>query len=245
MKPELLIGLVGDQNPEVTAHRAIPIALQLAAKKLDVNIIPRWLPTQDVNSLIEDDGISKFDALWFVPASPYRDTNGALRAIQVAREELIPTLGTCGGFQHMAIEFAQNELGLANADNAEINPHTTMPLIAPLSCALIEVEGSIEFSPDSTIANIYKQLHTTEKYHCSFGLNSEYRHIFEDTSIKICGTDENAEPRALEHKEHPFFIGVAFQPERSALQERRHPLITAFAAAAMKHSTPETEISND
>ena len=237
MNTELLFGLIGDQNPQVTAHRAIPIALQLAAEQLDVKITPRWLPTPDITSFIKDNRIGDFDAFWCVPASPYQDTEGALSAIRFARENSIPMLGTCGGFQHMAIEFVHSVLGLSNADNAEINPETTMPLIAPLSCALIEIEGNIEFSTNSTIANIYGQLHTTEMYHCSFGLNSEYRHLFEDTAINICGIDENTEPRALEHREHPFFIGVAFQPERTALQGQGHPLITALGTAALKRNT--------
>lgn len=236
MASDLLIGLVGDQNPDVTAHRAIPVALKLAADKLNISVSHNWLPTPDIHTLISDRRIETVDALWCVPASPYQDTNGALAAIKAARETGLPTLGTCGGFQHMAIEFAQNELGFSEADNAEINPDTPMPLIAPLSCALVEVEGRITFNPNSKIARIYRQLNTVEKYHCSFGLNSDYRHIFDGSGMDICAMDENAEPRALELSDHPFFIGVAFQPERTALQEQNHPLITAFITAAMHHS---------
>jgi CTP synthase (UTP-ammonia lyase) len=37
--------------------------------------------------------------------------------------------------------------------------------------------------------------------------------------------------RAIELDRHPFFIGTLFQPERSALRDRRHPLVTAFVAS--------------
>jgi CTP synthase (UTP-ammonia lyase) len=30
---------------------------------------------------------------------------------------------------------------------------------------------------------------------------------------------------------HPFFIATLFQPERSGLANRRHPLVSAFVAA--------------
>ena len=48
----------------------------------------------------------------------------------------------------------------------------------------------------------------------------------------FCGFDENGEPRAFELSGHRFFIGTAFQPERSALQQRSHPLILTFLQAA-------------
>ncbi|MFD2611211.1 glutamine amidotransferase-related protein [Paenibacillus gansuensis] len=36
---------------------------------------------------------------------------GAMNGIRYAREHQIPFFGTCGGFQHMIIEFARNVMG--------------------------------------------------------------------------------------------------------------------------------------
>lgn len=231
MSRDLLIGLIGDENSEVTAHRAIPRALQIAAHQFNLSITQQWLHTTTVKGILGD---RSFDGLWCVPASPYQDTDGALFAINTARTRRIPLLGSCGGFQHMAIEFARNELGYANADNAEISPRAKMPLIAPLSCSMVEVTGDIDLAPNSLIAKHYQSHSTTEKYHCNFGLNSQYSNIFNNTNLHISGVDSNNEPRAIELADHPFYIGVAYQPERSALEELPHPLISAFVAAAAK-----------
>ncbi len=50
--------------------------------------------------------------------------------------------------------------------------------------------------------------------------------------MSVSAFDADGDPRAVEIPSHPFFIGVAFQPERSALNGKRHPLISAFVAAA-------------
>ena len=96
----LRIGLIGDHDESVTAHRAIPVALRLAGDQLGRTVEFDWLAT---DAMPDAQGLASFDALWCVPASPYRDMDAALRAIRFAREQRRPFLGTCGGFQHSVI----------------------------------------------------------------------------------------------------------------------------------------------
>src|SRR5215470_13041788 len=133
----LRVGLIGDYDPEVPAHIAIPRAIALAAQALECDAEAIWLPTPRLEN---DTGqlLAGYNALWCVPASPYRSMEGALRAIRFARERGVPFLGSCGGSQHAIIEHARNVLGLAGADHAETNPSALVPLIAPLSCSLVE-----------------------------------------------------------------------------------------------------------
>ena len=44
----LKIALVGDYNHEVTAHRAIPVALEMAGKLLGITVSAVWLPTDSI-----------------------------------------------------------------------------------------------------------------------------------------------------------------------------------------------------
>lgn len=62
-----------------------------------------WLATPSIAS---GDALAEYDAVWVVPGSPYRHPEGAFTAIRYARENSIPFLGTCGGFQHAVIEYA-------------------------------------------------------------------------------------------------------------------------------------------
>lgn len=234
------IGLIGDYSSEVTAHVAIPKALQLAAAKADCEVRETWLATDELTGKLEK--LNQYDALWCVPASPYKSMDGALAAIRLARENKIPFLGTCGGFQHAVIEYARNVLGLTEADHSESNPETAMPLMTQLACSLVEAEGAIKLKAGSGISEIYGVDEISEKYRCNYGFNPEYLSLFDNGKMKITGTDvANNEPRVVEMEEHPFFIATLFQPERSALSDRTHPLVCAFFEAArqsglLKHS---------
>lgn len=223
------MALVGDYNPEVIAHQAIPVALELAAKSLGIVVAPQWCASEkiDLKQLV------CFNAIWCVPASPYRSMFGALAAINYARVSSTPFLGTCGGYQHAVLEYVRNHLGYKDADNAEVNPSAAMPVIAPLSCSLVETSAEIILQVKSRLAAIYGAVHITEQYHCSYGVNPEYLPLFDNTDVLFSGRDAIGEPRALELREHRFFIATAYQPERSALQQFVHPIVLAFLAAVL------------
>jgi len=227
------IGLIGDFDSAATAHRAIPKAIALAAEHLDILTDARWLATE----AIPDDpqpALQDYSGLWCVPASPYRRAEGALAAIRYARESNTPFLGTCGGFQHAVLEYARSVLNHPEAAHAEIDPDAPMALLSPLACSLVEQAGSIRLLESTQIRAIYGVDVISEQYHCRFGVNPAYEALFDRGDLKISGRDPTGEVRAVELPTHPFFIATLFQPERSALAGKVHPLIAAFLAAAAR-----------
>lgn len=226
MAPSATIALVGDYDPSVTAHIAIPKALEMAGV---AGLTWQWVPTTNIRSASD---IETFDAVWCVPASPYRNEAGAIFAIQHARETGKPFLGSCGGYQHAVLEYARNVLGHAEAGNAEVDPDCPMPVIGALTCALIDEQGDITFTEGSRMAKIYGQPTAREGYRCSYGVNPAYLPLFEGEALTFSGFDRDGDPRAFELAGHPFFFGTAYQPERAALNGRAHPLVTQFAHMA-------------
>ncbi|AOU97285.1 hypothetical protein BI364_04080 [Acidihalobacter yilgarnensis] len=229
MNTTVNIGLIGDYNPNVAAHRAIPYALAQASDKLGLGIGFEWVPTEEISAA---ERIAGFDGLWCVPASPYRNMDGALLAIRHARENGTPYLGTCGGCQHAILEYARNVLGWADADHAETAPDAARVVIAPLACALIEATGTVDLTPGSRLAAIYGDLRATAEYRCSFGLSEVFRKELLRGPLRLTATDaDNGEVRAVELDDHPFFVATLFQPERVALRGESAPLVSAFASA--------------
>lgn len=225
------IALVGDYSSEVTAHIAIPKALAIASEALGQTIAFEWLNTgaiTDINEQLRD-----FSAVWCVPASPYKNMQGALAAIRYARENDLAFLGTCGGYQHAILEYAHNALGLTDADNSEVNPNTSFALINPLSCSLIDKDDQINLVAGTKVAELYSKSSITEQYRCSYGFNQTYLPLFEKSDLVVSGYDLTGEVKIMELKKHPFFIGTGFQPERSALKGEQHPVITAFVKATL------------
>ena len=223
------IALVGDYSDGIIAHRAIPIALKMAVEKLRANVSWEWLHSRSLAGDVAE-MLSSYAAVWCVPGSPYENMRGVLDAIRFAREGNRPFLGTCGGFQHAIIEYAQNVWGI-DAAHAETAPDAKNLVIAPLMCALVEVKGALHFEPQSRLAKIYGRETATEEYHCSFGLNPEYVDRFKSGPLKVAARDDQGNIRAVELEMHPFFIGTLFQPERTALRDQLPPLAAAFVAA--------------
>ena len=222
------VALIGDYDPAVTAHRAIPRALALSGLSDDAW---EWVPT----TAIGDDPAKRlgaFRGLWCVPASPYASTSGALAAIRFARETGRAFLGTCGGFQHAMLEYAEAVWGLGNAAHAELDPDAHDPVIAPLACGLVEVTGDVILEPGSHLAAIYGTEAASEGYHCNYGLSPRHAARLATGPLKVAARDRTGEVRAVELDGHPFFFATLYQPERGALSGRAHPLVNAFVSAA-------------
>jgi CTP synthase (UTP-ammonia lyase) len=236
MMQEIRVALIGDRNDAVLAHKAIPLSLELAGAKLGCQVSWDWVATSSIRSSARSSAeiLGRYDGAWCVPGSPYQSEAGALDAIRFAREAGMPFLGTCGGCQHAILEYARNVLGLADAEHAETHPDALLPLIAPLSCALVETSGTVVLDKDSMIHGIYGIDSVDEGYHCRYGLNPELEHLLAGSAMKITGRDPEGEARALELRGQAFYLLTQFQPERSALAGILPPIVAAFIAATCK-----------
>jgi CTP synthase (UTP-ammonia lyase) len=216
------VALIGDFNEAVVAHRAIPQALQMAGAE---GVWVGTAPIQNAEPQLKD-----FAGVWCVPASPYVNTEGALSAIRFARENRVPFLGTCGGFQHLVLEYARNVCGLDRAAHAEISPEAEEVVIAPLSCALVEKSGRILLT-GGIVRDAYRVDQIEEEYHCSYGFNPRFQERLLSGDLKATAHDEQGDVRAVELQGHPFYVGTLFQSERRALKGEVPPLVLAFVHA--------------
>jgi CTP synthase (UTP-ammonia lyase) len=242
MPKSFSVGLIGDFDPTVPAHQAIPLALQAAAHCIEAAVSFEWIPTGEIGSAARVDG---FSGLWCVPASPYHSAEGALRTIRYAREKPVPFLGTCGGFQHALLEHARNVLGWTDAGHAETEPGTGRQVITPLQCALVEASGLIRIKPGTHLAAAYKCAEVTEGYRCRYGLNPDFQAALLAGPLRASAYDEHGEVRAVELQGHPFFVATLFQPERAALNGRRAPLVETFARACLAGQTSSNKSKPD
>lgn len=222
------IALIGDYDPQVTAHQAIPAALGLVAEHLHRHVQFEWLATDKIHA---DTPLNRFDGFWCVPASPYKSETGALRAIRVAREQQRPFLGTCGGFQHAVLEFSRNVLGWADAEHGETSPDSERAVLTPLTCSLVEAVDGIHLLPGSLIAQAYETSEIREGYRCRYGVNPQFEPELLNNQLQAVGHDSAGDLRAIELKGHRFFVATLFQPERAALKGQMPPLVRAFIEA--------------
>ena len=224
------IGIIGDYDPSNPTHVATNEGICHAAGLLPSHTVKAtWLPT-DQRHRFDD-----FQGLICSPGSPYKSLEGALRGIQCARESKIPFLGTCGGSQHLVLEYARNVMGIQEASHAESDPYASCLFITPLSCSLVGKTMEVNVKPGSRAADIYKNTRATERYYCNFGLNPAYQDQLERAGLEISGTDGDGEARIMELPNHPFFIGTLFVPQTSSTKDHPHPIVMEFLRASSMH----------
>jgi CTP synthase (UTP-ammonia lyase) len=165
-----------------------------------------------------------------MPGGPYRDMDGALRAIRHARESGAPFLGTCAGFQHAVIEYARNVLLWSDAEHAESSPSAARAVISPLSCGLLQSEGNVRLYPNTRIAAAYGTGEATEEYLCRYGVNPEFIAALVAGPLRAAAADATGDLRAVELGGHAFFVATLFQPERAVFKGRSAPLVVALRA---------------
>ncbi|MBL7500413.1 hypothetical protein I6A84_08775 [Frankia sp. CNm7] len=231
------VALVGDRSTDIAAHGRIPPVLRQLRERDGLALDAYWIPTPDA---ARPGALHGFDAIWLVPGSPYASEAGAVAAAQVAREGQVPFLGTCGGFQHAVLEFARHVCGLGSVAHAEVTPDATDLLIVALECSLRGHESAVRIERGSLAEQVFGVERSVERYHCSYGVADGYLDALRAAGLRFTGTDDAGDVRVVELPGHPFFLATLFQPELSAEPSRVHPVIRAFAAAAVAHAAART-----
>jgi len=226
-KARSTIAVVGDYGAERPTHKATQQALEHAVQP---PLRFEWLASERAAET-DDAELASYAGLLIAPGSPYRSMDGALKAIRVAREQGVPLLGTCGGFQHVAVEFARDVLGIEEADHEESNPGASELAVVRLPVSLADHEHEVFFAPGSRVAAIYEASAAVEPFFCSFGLNPEYQARVEEKGLAVSGTGAGGAARVFELPEHSFFIATLYVPQARYKADDPHPLVTAFVAA--------------
>lgn len=224
------IALLGEYTPTFPPHISTDAAIRHARNLLNVEVTADWVSTEDISPTL----FEQYSGIWVAPGSPYKSMELTLWAIRYARENKIPCFGTCGGFQHMVIEYARNVLGFKGAQHAEYDPYASSLFISQLACSLAGREMQLNFVPGSQVATIYGSLSAQEHYYCNFGVNPDCIDELKQGPLNVSGADAEGEIRVIEHPDHPFFIGTLFVPQARSTPERPHPLVTAFLEAVVR-----------
>jgi CTP synthase (UTP-ammonia lyase) len=219
--------LLGEYDPAFAPHVATEAALRHSSLALSGHLVPEWVSTADVDESL----LATASGIWVAPGSPYRSLEKTLAAIRYAREHDLPCLGTCGGFQHIILEYARNVLHYTDATHAEYDPYASRLFISRLTCSLAGREMRLRFTAASRVAAWYGNTTAIEQYYCNFGVNPESVSLLSSGELKVVGWDAEGEVRAVELPDHRFFVGTLYVPQMRSRPDAPHPLVTAFSRA--------------
>lgn len=239
------VGMVGKKDyldscyksvQESLAHAAITsFGADLTIRKIDAETLES---AGDIGPYF--DGV---DAVIIPGNYGQRGFMGLLQAVHYARENNIPYLGIDLGMQLMAVETARSKLGWADADSTEFVQHSEHPVIS-----LPEEQGSavtsgvmklgalpIKITAGSRLSAVYQAEQVTERHRSKYAFDNRYAADMAQQGLLISAVSpEDGQAEAFEWQNHPFGLGVQFQPQFTSRPTKPHPLFTAFIGAALK-----------
>jgi len=212
------------------AYLSVKEALKHAGLERNVEVDVRWVYSDGMDDdheqrLREADGV-------VVPGGfGSRGTEGKIDAVRYARENDVPFLGLCLGFQMAVVECARNRLDLAGAHSAEMEPETPHPVIDLLpeqhekedmgaTMRLGAHETAIE--EDTLAEHLYGGTTCVERHRHRYEVNPEYRDRLEEAGIVFSGK-AGRRMEILELADHPYFVGTQFHPEFRSRPGRASP----------------------
>lgn len=252
-KREVNIALVGKYNELQDAYKSIYEAFVHAgaANECKVNIKPIHSEKLEFDTPHFDKLFNGMQGVIVAPGFGSRGLKGKINAIKYVREKKIPFFGICLGMQMAVVEFAQNVLGLKDANTTEVKPDCLNPVID-----LMEAQKSIKnkggtmrlgsyschLAEDSHVFEAYGYEVIQERHRHRWEFNNKYREAFAQRGMKSVGinTKDNL-VEIVELDNHPWFVGVQFHPEYKSQVECPHPLFVSFVKACITTQFQKTE----
>lgn len=239
---ELKVCIVGKYTKVADAYISIEEAIMHASVYNQVKPKIELIDAED----IEEFGVEKFlkgaKAIIVPPGWGSRGVNGMVKTIQYARENKIPYLGIGLGMQMAVIEFARNVLNMKSATSTEIDPQTEFPVIDVMSEQknLVMKGGTMRLGlykcalePNSQSAKLYGKNLISERHRHRYEFNLAYGEKFEKAGLSLVGMNpESKLIELVELKNHPYFIGTIFEPEKLSRPNKPHPLFLGLMNTA-------------
>jgi len=242
-KDKLRIGITGKYVAVRDAYASIINALEHAGAAEGVHVEIEWIETTDVTEANVADALKDVAGIIVPGGFGKRGTEGKITCIRYARENNLPYLGLCLGFQMAVIEYARNVCGLTDANSTEFNEKTDHPVIdiLPEQQALDRMGATmrlggqdVEFKPETRAWELYgKKPAVRLRFRHRYEVHPDYIEQLRQAGLIFSGKAPGREiMQILELPDHPFFIGTQAHPCLTSRPLRPDSLFTAFVHAA-------------
>jgi CTP synthase len=256
---EVKVAIVGKYTQLEDAYKSIAEALTHGGMANRVKVKAEWIDAEIFDREDPVPYLEGFDAILVPGGFGERGTEGKIKAAQFAREHKVPYLGICLGMQMAVIEAARNLANLDNAGSEEFDHESGKKRFTPVVYHLKEwVQGNYKVTrkvdddkggtmrlgaydavlkQGSKVANVYGGCAIEERHRHRYEVDIKYREALEEKGLLFSGMSPDGRlPEIVEHKDHPWFIGVQFHPELKSKPFDPHPLFRDFVRAAKDNS---------
>jgi CTP synthase len=243
-KHETTIAITGKYTAVRDSYASLIKAIEHAGAALDARVNVRWIDTTDLSEATAAKALEGADGMIVPGGFGARGTEGKMACIRYARENLVPYLGLCFGFQMAVAEFARNVCGLKGANSTEIDHNTPHPVIdlLPEQYQVKELGGSmrlggkdVEIVPGTLASRMFRGARSARlRFRHRYEVNPDYIPQLEQGGLVFSGKAPG-QPimQILELPDHPYFVGTQSHPEFTSRPLRPSPFYLGLVAAAL------------
>ncbi len=240
---EVHIGLIGKYVSLPDAYKSIIESFTHAGAAVECKVNLTLISSEEINSDNYQTKLGDLDGILVAPGFGERGFEGKIQTVKYARENKVPFFGICLGMQVAVIEFSRNVLGLKGANSTEMDPNTAFPVIGLMEeqKKIDQMGGTMrlgsyacDLKKGSKAAIAYGKTKIQERHRHRYEFNNDYLDQLESKGLIASGKNpETGLVEIVEHKNHPWFVGVQFHPEYKSTVLNPQPLFVKFIQAAI------------
>lgn len=245
------IALVGKYTGLKDSYISHYKAFEHSSAELGANIEVVWIDApedgkswkKDIESMKAQ--LSRCDGVLVPGGFGARGTEGKIEAIRFARENDIPFLGICLGFQLAVVEFARNILGLEGANSTEFDPDTEYPVvdILPEQLRVTQMGATMRLGAQKALVSegtlaftLYGKTEISERHRHRYEINPEWiERIKEKGWVFSAVSEDGIKMEIGELPGNRYHIGCQFHPEFLSHPQRPAPLFYGLVKAALEY----------
>jgi CTP synthase len=252
-KYQITIGITGKYTTVRDSYASIINALEHAGIALRCDVKIKWIETTGITDETAAGHLNNVDGIIVPGGFGTRGAEGKIACIKYARENNLPYLGLCFGFQMAVIEFARNVCGLKKANTTEIEPDCPEPVIDILP-EQKKIEGlggnmrlggrDIELKPRTLAHKLFGKTNSVRmRFRHRYEVDPRYIEPLEKAGLVFSGKAPNQPIRQiLEIPSHPFFMGTQAHPCLTSRPLSPQPMFVGLVAASMQRHYPQEKL---
>jgi len=248
VREEVRIGITGKYISVRDSYASIIHALEHSGTANGCKVRLEWIDTTEVDEENVDEKLAGLHGIIVPGGFGVRGAEGKIACIRYVRENKIPYLGICYGFQMAAIEYARNICGLENANSTEIDPDTAHAVIDILP-EQKQIEGlggnmrlggrDVEVRPGTRAAQLFNGRQEIRlRFRHRYEVDPQYIDQLEKAGLVFSGKAPDypiMQILELPANVHPYFIATQAHPELQSRPLRPQPMFLGLVQAALEY----------